>query len=174
MVVENIKHCKLFSITVSLSGLSVNQPAAHSLTGDYIQHVWMLHPVKRLCLSRVTKDHVLLNRNPKLEERGAGSGQTTPTGHEPVRWVWWWLLFVPHADENSRLAVCVSLKCVCVCVTDEESVLMVWNSTLPMEVKDLTKHCEKREQIAAKMREQLPGDWPTRGYVFHSYFITLN
>lgn len=41
---------------------------------------------------------------------------------------------------------------------DEESVLMVWNSTLPMEVKDLTKHCEKREQIAAKMREQLPGD----------------
>ncbi|KAI9547549.1 hypothetical protein NQZ68_017102 [Dissostichus eleginoides] len=41
---------------------------------------------------------------------------------------------------------------------DEESVLMVWNSTLPMEVKDLTKHCEKREQIAAKMRQQLPGD----------------
>ncbi|XP_034005048.1 leucine-rich repeat serine/threonine-protein kinase 2 isoform X2 [Trematomus bernacchii] len=40
----------------------------------------------------------------------------------------------------------------------DESVLMVWNSTLPMEVKDLTKHCEKREQIAAKMREQLPGD----------------
>ncbi|GLD61603.1 leucine-rich repeat serine/threonine-protein kinase 2 [Lates japonicus] len=38
---------------------------------------------------------------------------------------------------------------------DEESVLMVWNSTLPMEVKDLNKHCEKREQIAAKMREQL-------------------
>ncbi|XP_034541461.1 leucine-rich repeat serine/threonine-protein kinase 2 isoform X2 [Notolabrus celidotus] len=38
---------------------------------------------------------------------------------------------------------------------DEESVLMVWNSTLPMEVKDLKKHCEKREQIAAKMREQL-------------------
>ncbi|KAK5866910.1 hypothetical protein PBY51_011444 [Eleginops maclovinus] len=41
---------------------------------------------------------------------------------------------------------------------DEESVLMVWNSTLPMEVKDLNKHCEKREQIAAKMREQLHGD----------------
>ncbi|KAM9351566.1 leucine-rich repeat serine/threonine-protein kinase 2 [Symphorus nematophorus] len=38
---------------------------------------------------------------------------------------------------------------------DEESVLMVLNSTLPMEVKDLNKHCEKREQIAAKMREQL-------------------
>ncbi|XP_036963451.1 leucine-rich repeat serine/threonine-protein kinase 2 isoform X1 [Acanthopagrus latus] len=38
---------------------------------------------------------------------------------------------------------------------DEESVLMVWNSTLPMEVKDLNRHCEKREQIAAKMREQL-------------------
>uniref|UniRef100_A0A3Q1AUV1 non-specific serine/threonine protein kinase n=1 Tax=Amphiprion ocellaris TaxID=80972 RepID=A0A3Q1AUV1_AMPOC len=40
----------------------------------------------------------------------------------------------------------------------EESVLMVWNSMLPMEVKDLTKHCEKREQIAAKMREQLHHD----------------
>ncbi|XP_028285734.1 leucine-rich repeat serine/threonine-protein kinase 2 isoform X2 [Parambassis ranga] len=38
---------------------------------------------------------------------------------------------------------------------DEESVLMVWNSMLPMEVKDLKKHCEKREQITAKMREQL-------------------
>ncbi|XP_070686720.1 leucine-rich repeat serine/threonine-protein kinase 2 [Pempheris klunzingeri] len=41
---------------------------------------------------------------------------------------------------------------------DEESVLMVWNSTLPMEVKDLNKHCEKREQIAARMREQLHHD----------------
>ncbi|XP_041651607.1 leucine-rich repeat serine/threonine-protein kinase 2 isoform X2 [Cheilinus undulatus] len=41
---------------------------------------------------------------------------------------------------------------------DEESVLMVWNSTLPMEVRDLKKHCEKREQIAAKMREQLHPD----------------
>ncbi|CAJ1056130.1 leucine-rich repeat serine/threonine-protein kinase 2 isoform X1 [Xyrichtys novacula] len=38
---------------------------------------------------------------------------------------------------------------------EPESVLMVWNSTLPMEVRDLRKHCEKREQIAAKMREQL-------------------
>ncbi|XP_075945716.1 leucine-rich repeat serine/threonine-protein kinase 2 [Anarhichas minor] len=41
---------------------------------------------------------------------------------------------------------------------DQESVLMVWSSTLPMEVKDLNKHCEKREQIAAKMREQLHHD----------------
>ncbi|XP_076588229.1 leucine-rich repeat serine/threonine-protein kinase 2 isoform X2 [Chaetodon auriga] len=41
---------------------------------------------------------------------------------------------------------------------DEESALMVWNSTLPMEVKDLNRHCEKREQIAAKMREQLHPD----------------
>lgn len=41
---------------------------------------------------------------------------------------------------------------------DEESVLMVWNSTMPMEVKDLRRHCEKREQIAAKMREQLHHD----------------
>ncbi|XP_054588702.1 leucine-rich repeat serine/threonine-protein kinase 2 isoform X3 [Nothobranchius furzeri] len=38
---------------------------------------------------------------------------------------------------------------------DEESVLMVWNSMLPHEVKDLKKHCERREQIAAKMKEQL-------------------
>uniref|UniRef100_A0A3B3B9G8 Protein kinase domain-containing protein n=1 Tax=Oryzias melastigma TaxID=30732 RepID=A0A3B3B9G8_ORYME len=38
---------------------------------------------------------------------------------------------------------------------DEESVLMVWNSVLPTEVKDLKKHCEKRERIALRMREQL-------------------
>lgn len=44
-------------------------------------------------------------------------------------------------------------------LADEESVLMVWNSTMPMEVKDLRRHCEKREQIAAKMREQLHHDW---------------
>lgn len=43
-------------------------------------------------------------------------------------------------------------------LADEESVLMVWNSTMPMEVKDLRRHCEKREQIAAKMREQLHHD----------------
>ncbi|XP_078112651.1 leucine-rich repeat serine/threonine-protein kinase 2 isoform X2 [Sander vitreus] len=41
---------------------------------------------------------------------------------------------------------------------DEESVLMVWNGALPMEGKDLNKHCEKREQIAAKMKEQLQRD----------------
>ncbi|XP_055365335.1 leucine-rich repeat serine/threonine-protein kinase 2 isoform X2 [Betta splendens] len=40
--------------------------------------------------------------------------------------------------------------------TDEsESVLMVWSSTLPMEVRDLNRHSEKRQQIAARMREQL-------------------
>lgn len=44
-------------------------------------------------------------------------------------------------------------------LADEESALMVWNSTMPMEVKDLRRHCEKREQIAAKMREQLHHDW---------------
>ncbi|XP_027860193.1 leucine-rich repeat serine/threonine-protein kinase 2 isoform X2 [Xiphophorus couchianus] len=38
---------------------------------------------------------------------------------------------------------------------DEESVLMTWSSTLPLEVKDLKKHCEKRERAAARMREQL-------------------
>ncbi|KAM9753291.1 leucine-rich repeat serine/threonine-protein kinase 2 isoform 1-T1 [Menidia menidia] len=38
---------------------------------------------------------------------------------------------------------------------DEESVLMVWNSTLPMEVKELKKHCQKRERMASRMRETL-------------------
>ncbi|XP_043980418.1 leucine-rich repeat serine/threonine-protein kinase 2 [Gambusia affinis] len=38
---------------------------------------------------------------------------------------------------------------------DEESVLMAWSSMLPLEVKDLKKHCEKRERAAARMREQL-------------------
>ncbi|KAM8890843.1 leucine-rich repeat serine/threonine-protein kinase 2 isoform 3-T4 [Spinachia spinachia] len=42
--------------------------------------------------------------------------------------------------------------------SDTESVLMVWNSSLPMELKDLNKHCEKREQMAARMREQLRQD----------------
>ncbi|KAG7234301.1 hypothetical protein INR49_005093 [Caranx melampygus] len=50
---------------------------------------------------------------------------------------------------------CNSIRCITSALIDEESVLMVWNSTLPMEVKDLNRHCEKREQIAAKMREQL-------------------
>ncbi|KAF7643414.1 hypothetical protein LDENG_00240100, partial [Lucifuga dentata] len=40
----------------------------------------------------------------------------------------------------------------------EESVLMAWNGCLPMEIKHLNKHCEKREKIAAKMREQLHHD----------------
>ncbi|XP_016534034.1 leucine-rich repeat serine/threonine-protein kinase 2 isoform X2 [Poecilia formosa] len=38
---------------------------------------------------------------------------------------------------------------------DEESVLMAWSNMLPLEVKDLKKHCEKRECAAARMREQL-------------------
>ncbi|XP_029951513.1 leucine-rich repeat serine/threonine-protein kinase 2 isoform X2 [Salarias fasciatus] len=38
---------------------------------------------------------------------------------------------------------------------DAECVLTMWNSMLPMEVKDLKKHCEKREQISCRMREQL-------------------
>ncbi|XP_056137368.1 leucine-rich repeat serine/threonine-protein kinase 2 isoform X2 [Lampris incognitus] len=41
---------------------------------------------------------------------------------------------------------------------DEESVLMMWNSALPLEVKDLTKHCKVREEITAKMREQAHQD----------------
>ncbi|XP_028304639.1 leucine-rich repeat serine/threonine-protein kinase 2 [Gouania willdenowi] len=38
---------------------------------------------------------------------------------------------------------------------DEQSVLMVWSSALPVEVKEMRKHCEKREQISTRMREQL-------------------
>uniref|UniRef100_A0A3B3UI41 non-specific serine/threonine protein kinase n=1 Tax=Poecilia latipinna TaxID=48699 RepID=A0A3B3UI41_9TELE len=46
--------------------------------------------------------------------------------------------------------------CVFVCrLSDEESVLMEWSNMLPLEVKDLKKHCEKRECAAARMREQL-------------------
>ncbi|KAM4619427.1 leucine-rich repeat serine/threonine-protein kinase 2 [Polymixia lowei] len=41
---------------------------------------------------------------------------------------------------------------------DEESVLMVWNGDLPLEVKDLNKHCEMREEISMKMREQFHPD----------------
>lgn len=40
------------------------------------------------------------------------------------------------------------------CVSDEDSVLMMWSSFLPQEVKDLNVHSELREQITAKMREQ--------------------
>uniref|UniRef100_A0A8D2ZET4 non-specific serine/threonine protein kinase n=1 Tax=Scophthalmus maximus TaxID=52904 RepID=A0A8D2ZET4_SCOMX len=37
----------------------------------------------------------------------------------------------------------------------EFSVLMVWNSAMPKEVRDLSRHCERRGQIAARMSEQL-------------------
>ncbi|XP_072526503.1 leucine-rich repeat serine/threonine-protein kinase 2 isoform X3 [Salminus brasiliensis] len=37
---------------------------------------------------------------------------------------------------------------------DEDSVMMMWSSSLSLEVKDLKAHCELREQITAKMREQ--------------------
>lgn len=60
-------------------------------------------------------------------------------------------LFVSHCV----CAGCLQCAVFICCPADKESVLMVWNSSLPMEVKDLNKHCEKREQIAARMREQL-------------------
>uniref|UniRef100_H2N081 non-specific serine/threonine protein kinase n=1 Tax=Oryzias latipes TaxID=8090 RepID=H2N081_ORYLA len=50
---------------------------------------------------------------------------------------------------TSRLSLFVRLP------SDEESVLMVWSSKLPAEVRDLKKHCEKRERTAVRMREQL-------------------
>ncbi|XP_039537921.1 leucine-rich repeat serine/threonine-protein kinase 2-like isoform X2 [Pimephales promelas] len=37
----------------------------------------------------------------------------------------------------------------------EDSVLTVWSSSLPLEVRDLTRHCELRDKITSKMRETL-------------------
>lgn len=54
-------------------------------------------------------------------------------------------------------------------LSDEESVLMVWNGTLPMEVKDLKRHCEKRAQMAVRMREQFQAEAPVCMYPF--FFI---
>uniref|UniRef100_A0A3Q1EG85 Leucine-rich repeat serine/threonine-protein kinase 2-like n=1 Tax=Acanthochromis polyacanthus TaxID=80966 RepID=A0A3Q1EG85_9TELE len=69
------------------------------------------------------------------------------------------LITGPQCDSIRCIASTLILQSVCLSrLSDEESVLTVWNSMLPMEVKDLTKHCEKREQIAAKMREQLHHD----------------
>ncbi|XP_061898841.1 LOW QUALITY PROTEIN: leucine-rich repeat serine/threonine-protein kinase 2 [Entelurus aequoreus] len=39
--------------------------------------------------------------------------------------------------------------------SDAQSVLMVWSSTLSSQVKDLKKHCEKRQHISARMTQQL-------------------
>ncbi|XP_064199044.1 leucine-rich repeat serine/threonine-protein kinase 2 isoform X1 [Anguilla rostrata] len=38
---------------------------------------------------------------------------------------------------------------------DDESVLLMWNSALPLEIKDLLKHSEMRSEIADKMRASL-------------------
>uniref|UniRef100_A0A672QF24 Leucine-rich repeat serine/threonine-protein kinase 2-like n=1 Tax=Sinocyclocheilus grahami TaxID=75366 RepID=A0A672QF24_SINGR len=37
----------------------------------------------------------------------------------------------------------------------EDSVLSVWNSSLPLEVRDLIRHCELRDKITGKLRETL-------------------
>ncbi|XP_067292267.1 leucine-rich repeat serine/threonine-protein kinase 2 isoform X2 [Pseudorasbora parva] len=37
----------------------------------------------------------------------------------------------------------------------EDSVLTVWNSSLPLEVRDLIRHCELRDKITSKMRATL-------------------
>ncbi|XP_068595343.1 leucine-rich repeat serine/threonine-protein kinase 2 [Brachionichthys hirsutus] len=42
--------------------------------------------------------------------------------------------------------------------SDEESVLMLWTDALPTEARDLKRHCDKREQIAAEMRGQRDRD----------------
>lgn len=46
---------------------------------------------------------------------------------------------------------------------------MVWNGKLPMEVKDLKRHCDKREQIAVRMREQFQAETLVCMYSF--FFI---
>ncbi|KAF4095390.1 leucine-rich repeat serine/threonine-protein kinase 2 [Onychostoma macrolepis] len=38
-------------------------------------------------------------------------------------------------------------------VPAEDSVLTVWNSSLPLEVRNLIRHCELRDKITSKMRE---------------------
>ncbi|KAJ0058593.1 hypothetical protein NL108_017559 [Boleophthalmus pectinirostris] len=38
---------------------------------------------------------------------------------------------------------------------EEESVLSMWNSALATEVRDLSRVCEKRDKMAARMRDQL-------------------
>lgn len=112
----------------------------------------------------------LINRNNKLEERGAGFGSKTRTRQESVRWVWR-ISVCPRCVSSSPLV----WSARCSLLSDGEPVLMVWNSTLPMEVKDLKRHCEKRKQIAAKMREQLQHDWGTRLYVLYwDLFIFIN
>lgn len=88
------------------------------------------------------------NRDTKLEGRGVSSGSKTSAGEESGRWVWSWLVCC-------ELSV---LNFVCCVPSDEESVLMVWNGMLPMEVKDLKRHCDKREQIAVRMREQFQAE----------------
>uniref|UniRef100_A0A8C1WCT5 non-specific serine/threonine protein kinase n=1 Tax=Cyprinus carpio TaxID=7962 RepID=A0A8C1WCT5_CYPCA len=44
---------------------------------------------------------------------------------------------------------------VFVLVSAEDSVLTVWNSSLPLEVRDLIRHCELRDKITSTMRETL-------------------
>lgn len=44
---------------------------------------------------------------------------------------------------------------VFVLVPAEDSVLTVWNSSLPLEVRDLIRHCGLRDKITSKMRETL-------------------
>uniref|UniRef100_A0AAZ3RPD9 non-specific serine/threonine protein kinase n=1 Tax=Oncorhynchus tshawytscha TaxID=74940 RepID=A0AAZ3RPD9_ONCTS len=66
----------------------------------------------------------------------------------------------PHCQSiRSMASVFIGNDCLSICMAVYvshwgESVLMVWNSSLPLEVKDLNKHCEMRGEITAKMREQ--------------------
>lgn len=57
-----------------------------------------------------------------------------------------------------RLPQAKNLAGECDVCADEESVLMVWNGMLPMELKDLQRHCNKREQLAVRMREQFQAE----------------
>ncbi|TNN00130.1 hypothetical protein fugu_011376 [Takifugu bimaculatus] len=54
-------------------------------------------------------------------------------------------------------------------VSDEDSVLTVWSSMLPMEVKHLQRLCGKREQLAVRMREQFQAENPLTKLKPHLY-----
>lgn len=111
--------------------------------------VEMPHQIKAKMLTAVWVLRLYRNRDTKLEERDVSSGTKTPAGEESGRWVW---RFVGLLWTSS------ALNFVCYMLSDEESVLMVWNGMLPMEVKELKRHCDKREQIAVRMREQFQAE----------------
>uniref|UniRef100_A0A3P8X3S6 non-specific serine/threonine protein kinase n=1 Tax=Cynoglossus semilaevis TaxID=244447 RepID=A0A3P8X3S6_CYNSE len=65
-------------------------------------------------------------------------------------------LLRPHCDSIRCISsTLIGWSALFWCRISKESVLMVWNGTLPKEVRDLRRHSEKREQVAARSREKL-------------------